>query len=99
MYLNLFTNWFVTPTLNVFKYAYRNTLLQKYFDVQPGSNRLLDNAQTNAWLLYEAGTPIIARTNSVWLLVQNGSSVSIPFGLSLHYELQNLVMCLGMSPA
>ncbi|KAK9784250.1 putative Amidohydrolase-related domain-containing protein [Seiridium cardinale] len=90
---------FVTPTLNVFEYAYRDPGLQQYFDVKPGSNRTLDHAQTNAQLLYEAGVPLIAGTDSVGSLDMNVTTVSVPFGLMLHYELQNFVKYLAMSPA
>ncbi|KAK9784001.1 putative Amidohydrolase-related domain-containing protein [Seiridium cardinale] len=75
---------FVTPTLNVFEYAYRDPVLQQYFDVQPGSNRTPDDAQTNAQLLYEAGVPLIAGTDSVGSLDMTGTTVSVPFDLTLH---------------
>ncbi|KAM0809598.1 putative Amidohydrolase-related domain-containing protein [Seiridium cardinale] len=75
---------FATPTLNVFEYAYRDPVLQQYFDVQPGSNRTLDDAQTNAQLLYEAGVPLIAGTDSVGSLDMTGTTVSVPFDLTLH---------------
>lgn len=90
---------FVTPTLNVFEYAYTDPVLQQYFHVEPNSNRSLSHAQTNAQLLYQAGIPMIAGTDSVGSLVQNGTTIEVPFGLTVHYEMQNLVNIVGMSPA
>lgn len=90
---------YVTPTLNVFEFAYRSATLEKYFAVGTASNRSLTHAETNAQLLYHAGVPMIAGTDSVGMLSMNGSSVAVPWGLSLHYELQNLVNIVGMTPA
>lgn len=90
---------FVTPTINVFEFAYRSQTLQGYFAVEPGSNRTLEHAETNAKLLYAAGVPLIAGTDSVGTLTMNGSSVAVPWGLTLHYELQDLVHMVGMTPA
>jgi imidazolonepropionase-like amidohydrolase len=90
---------FVTPTLNVFEYAYTTPALEQFFAVQPGSNRSLDHVQANARFLYEAGVPLIAGTDSVGPIPLNGTIVTVPFGLSLHFELQNLVNIVGMSPA
>lgn len=90
---------FVTPTLNVFEYAYRTPALQQYFGVSAGSNRTLEHVETNVRLLYQAGVPLIAGTDSVGTLVQNGTSVSVPWGLTLHYEMENFVNIVGMSPA
>lgn len=90
---------FVTPTLNVFEFAYRSPALQNYFAVEPGSNRSLSHAETNARLLYQYGIPMIAGTDSVGTLTRNGTSVEVPWGLSLHFELQNLVNIVRMSPA
>ncbi|KAH7311374.1 hypothetical protein B0I35DRAFT_322679, partial [Stachybotrys elegans] len=92
-------NQFVTPTLNVFEFAYRSQTLQRYFGVVPGSNRTLENAETNARLLYQHGVPLIAGTDAVGLLAVGHSSATVPWGLTLHYELQNFVRILGMSPA
>ncbi|KAK6062542.1 Adenine deaminase 2-like protein 2 [Seiridium cupressi] len=63
------------------------------------SNRTLDHAQTNAQLLYEAGVPLIAGTDSVGSLDMNDTTVSVPSGLTLHHESQNFVEYLAMSPA
>lgn len=90
---------FVTPTLNVFEYAYNDPTLQQYFQVTPGSNRSLSHAECNARMLYEAGVPLITGTDSVGTLVQEGNAVEVPFGLTLHYELQHFVQIIGMSPA
>ncbi|KAK9414549.1 putative Amidohydrolase-related domain-containing protein [Seiridium unicorne] len=81
---------FVAPTLNVFEYAYRDPVLQQYFDVQPGSNRTLDHAQTNAQLLYEAGVPLIAGTDSVGSLDMN---VEVAVGQARYQQLSSPVHC------
>ncbi|KAI8254638.1 hypothetical protein K4K58_006257 [Colletotrichum sp. SAR11_239] len=90
---------YVTPTLNIFEYGYRDAVLSKFLNIQPGSNRTLDNAHTNARLLHEAGVPILAGTDAVGILKQGNATASVPFGLTLHFELENLVKYLGMSPA
>ena len=92
-------NQFVTPTINIFEYAYTDPILQKFFDVQPGSNRTLSHAETNARNLYLAGVPLVTGTDSVGTLTMNGTSVTIPFGLTVHYEMQHFVEIVGMSPA
>ena len=90
---------FVTPTLNVFEFGFRSPVLQKYFNIQANSNRSISHAETNSQRLYNAGVPLIVGTDSVGTLTMNGSSVEVPFGLSVHFELQNLVSILDMSPA
>ncbi|VUC31066.1 unnamed protein product [Clonostachys rosea] len=92
-------NQFVTPTLNVFEYAYRDPILQIFFGIEPGSNRSLENAETNTRLLYQGGVALVAGTDAVGSMSVNGTEVSVPFGLTLHYELQNFVNIVGMSPA
>jgi imidazolonepropionase-like amidohydrolase len=96
-----YQNQFVTPTLNVFEYAYspNNTQFRQYFGVTPGSNRTLSNAEENACRLYRAGIPLIAGTDSVGHLAANGLELDVPWGLTLHYELQHLVYIVGMTPA
>ena len=90
---------FVTPTLNVFEFAYRDPLLLSYFTVAAGSNRSLEHAEQNAKLLHQHGVPLIAGTDSVGTLTKDGKSTQVPWGLSLHFELQNFVNILGMTPA
>ena len=92
-------NQFVTPTLNIFEYGYSSPILQIFFGITPNGNRTLDHAHTNARSLYQAGVPLIAGTDAVGPISLNGSFVSVPFGLTLHQELENLVNIVGMSPA
>ncbi|CAH0054931.1 unnamed protein product [Clonostachys solani] len=92
-------NQFVTPTLNVFEYAYKDPVLQLFFGIEPGSNRSLENAETNSRLLYQGGVTIVAGTDAVGSMSVNGTEATVPFGLTLHYELQNFVNIVGMSPA
>jgi imidazolonepropionase-like amidohydrolase len=89
----------VTPTVNVFEFAYRDPVLLQYFAVQAGSNRSLSHAEHNAKLLYQMGVPLLAGTDPVGTLAKDGKSVQVPWGLTLHFELQNLVNIDGMSPA
>ena len=92
-------NQFVTPTINIFEYAYKDPALQHFFNIQPNSNRTLNHVEMNARKLYKAGVPMIVGTDAVGSLKVNGSVIAVPFGLTLHYELQNLVKVVGMSPA
>lgn len=90
---------FATPTLNIYDFGFRDPLLQKYFSIQPTSHRSIEHAETNAKALYNAGVPLIVGTDSIGKLTMNGSSVEVPLGLSVHFEMQNLVNIVGMSPA
>ncbi|KAF9874612.1 amidohydrolase [Colletotrichum karsti] len=90
---------YVTTTLNIFEYGYREPALEKFLNIQPGSNRTIDNAHANAHLLHKAGIPILAGTDAVGSLKMGNTTISVPFGLTLHFELENLVKYVGMSPA
>ncbi|MCJ1332433.1 hypothetical protein MMC10_009126 [Thelotrema lepadinum] len=90
---------FVTPTLNIFEFAYSTPAIGAFLGITPNSNRTLDHAETNAKLLYDAGVPIIAGTDAIGSLPMNGTVLNIPFGLTVHLELQHLVQIVGMSPA
>ncbi|KAI0469701.1 hypothetical protein GGR56DRAFT_661999 [Xylariaceae sp. FL0804] len=92
-------NQYITPTINVFEYAYSSTTLQSYFGVTGSPNRTLAHAHANARKLYGAGISLLAGTDSVGVLTFNGSSVAVPWGLTLHQELENFINILGMSPA
>lgn len=80
-------NQFVTPTLNAYKY-----LLE--LDVGAPS-RNLSNGVQSARTLHEAGVPLLVGTDS-FVDHENGM-INIPFGNSLHAELELLVQA-GMEP-
>ncbi|KAF3034940.1 hypothetical protein E8E11_001239 [Didymella keratinophila] len=48
--------------------------------------------------VFEAGVPLIAGTDSIGHRDANGLELDVPWGLTLHYELQNLVNIVGMAP-
>ncbi len=78
---------FVTPTFNVFEFAYKHPTLKKYFAVEPGSTQSLAHAETTAKMLRQAGVPPIAGTDPVRTLVMNGIVFELSYGLTLHYEM------------
>ncbi|KAJ4139784.1 hypothetical protein NW768_001128 [Fusarium equiseti] len=90
---------FVTPTHNVYEFGFREPVLQEYFNIQPSSNRSISHAESDAQHLYVADVPLIVGTDSIGTMTMNGSSVTVPFGSSVHFEMQNLVNIVGMSPS
>lgn len=86
-------NQTVTPTLAVIHASALNPAVANQLGGIP-TNYTQDVifATQNTKLLYDAGVTILAGTDSV------GTSLGVPFGLSLHRELQYLVE-LGMSEA
>lgn len=73
----------VTPTLQAFLYA------SKAFGLPEAEENLaLNNTSKNAKLVYDAGVPILAGTDST---THTTYPVNIPFGSSLHKELELLV--------
>ncbi|CAG7564278.1 unnamed protein product [Fusarium equiseti] len=59
----------------------------------------MEHAETNAKYLYSTGVPIIVGTDSVGTMTMNGSSVTVLFGLGVHFEMQSLMNIVGLSPA
>lgn len=80
-------NQFVTPTLNAFKY-----LLELDNEGPP---RNFSNGVQNIQILHEADVPLLVGTDS-FVDHENGV-INIPFGNSLHDELEVLVQA-GMEP-
>jgi imidazolonepropionase-like amidohydrolase len=74
-------NQFVTPTCNAFPY------------LSPGSN--FPNVLQNAGILYKAGVPILAGTDSY--IDPHNPILKIPFGSGLHAEFEYLVQA-GVKP-
>ncbi|KAK3331598.1 hypothetical protein B0T19DRAFT_455847 [Cercophora scortea] len=86
---------FLTPTLNIFQYAFSNPAILAFLGRSPtDKTNSYANAVTNLNTL-RPHIPILAGTDAFGLLVPG---INIPFGLTLHYELQNLVEA-GFTPA
>ena len=81
-------NQFVTPTCNVFPY-----ILQIPGGSPPGSN--FSNVLQNAAILYESGVQILVGTDS--FVDPDNALLRIPFGSSVHAELEYLVQA-GLKP-
>lgn len=90
---------FVTPTLNVFEYAYTDPVIASYFNTAASTNRTLAHAEENARQLYRAGIPLVVGTDASGTLSVGNQSFTVPYGSTVHYELQHFVNILGMSPA
>ena len=85
----------ITPTINIFQYEFSEPALFNFLN--PFSNATagsLSIVLQNAALAYQAGVTILAGTDAVGTL----GNITIPFGITLHQELQNLVQ-IGMTPA
>ncbi|PMD48238.1 hypothetical protein L207DRAFT_574917 [Hyaloscypha variabilis F] len=89
---------FVTPTMNLYKIALANPqaaeLLRGYLPTNETYAAVIENVA----LLHQAGIPVLAGTDSVGPYIANDPNAPNPLGLSLHYELENLVEA-GFTPA
>lgn len=85
---------FVTPTMTIFKAAFSNPLIMAIVRPNGPMNDTYDSVINNVRALHDAGVPLLAGTDAVGIISAN---VSIPFGLTMHGELQNLVAA-GFSP-
>ncbi|CAG9986784.1 unnamed protein product [Clonostachys byssicola] len=85
---------FVTPTLNIFKQAFENPLILNFLRPNGAGNITYEAVVSNVRLLHQAGVPLLAGTDAVGVVTP---MISVPFGLTLHWELQNLVVA-GLSP-
>lgn len=86
---------FVTPTMTVFQYEYSEPAILHGLDTPKNASEQLDWVLENARMLYDAGVPLLAGTDSIGDMEP---TYDFPFGLTLHQELQNLVT-IGMTPA
>ncbi|KAK3379067.1 hypothetical protein B0T24DRAFT_663323 [Lasiosphaeria ovina] len=87
---------FSTPTMNMARYTFSNPILLGQMGRTPNSPDSYAQVKANVKAIRAAGIPILAGTDAVGTLLPG---VTIPFGLTLHYELQNLVEATGMEPA
>ncbi|KAK1241182.1 hypothetical protein MKX08_001156 [Trichoderma sp. CBMAI-0020] len=81
------TTW-STPTMNIARYAFSNVELLTFTGHKVGGPDNYQNVYDNVKAIHAAGIPILAGTDSVGTVTAN---ISIPWGLSLHFELENLV--------
>lgn len=88
---------FVTPTMAIFRLAFSNPAVIQFLSGSGGSkgNSSYSTVRANVAALHKAGVPILVGTDSIGTISAN---VSLPFGITLHEELQNLVD-IGMTPA
>ncbi len=90
---------FVTPTMTIFNYLLNPpnpALLMMLRGKSTPGNSTWTNVVHNVRAMYEAGVPVIAGTDAVGTINAN---ISLPFGDTLHQEMQFFVEELGMSPA
>lgn len=78
--------------------AFENPLIVQILRGNVSTNETYSNVQKNVALLHEAGIPLLAGTDAVGLFVTPIANISIPFGLTLHWELEHLVEA-GLSAA
>ena len=91
---------FNTPTMNIFAYQFNDPSVAAFLDGNHGisTNSSYTTVRQNVAAAYKAGLPILAGTDAVGELNAGSNSLDIPWGITLHYELQNLVDA-GLSPA
>jgi imidazolonepropionase-like amidohydrolase len=77
-----------TPTMNIARYAFSNPVLLQFTGHQIGGPDSYENVYENVKAIHAAGIPILAGTDAVGTINAN---ISVPFGLTLHFELENLV--------
>ncbi|KAH6608443.1 amidohydrolase [Trichoderma cornu-damae] len=82
------SNTWSTPTMNIARYAFANPAILAFTGHQVGGPDSYENVYENVKAVHAAGIPILAGTDAVGTINAN---ISVPFGLSLHFELENLV--------
>ncbi|KAJ3766871.1 hypothetical protein FB446DRAFT_793706 [Lentinula raphanica] len=94
-------NMFVTPTMEMYRITYshwRLIFLLRGFSGLFESRSQYNNVQENVRRLHAAGIPLLAGTDAIGNALRTLTGASMPFGASLHCELENLVG-VGLSPA
>ena len=91
---------FNTPTMNIFAYQFNEPSVATFLDGNQGIsiNSSYMTVRQNVAAVQKAGLPILAGTDAVGEIKAGSNSLTIPWGITLHYELQNLVD-VGLSPA
>ncbi|KAH7389487.1 hypothetical protein DE146DRAFT_664263 [Phaeosphaeria sp. MPI-PUGE-AT-0046c] len=90
---------FVTPTMTILAFAFDppNPLVLTFLRGRPTpGNSSWSIVVHNVRAMYRAGIPLLAGTDAVGPISPN---ITLPFGDTLHGELQHLVEDVGMSPA
>jgi imidazolonepropionase-like amidohydrolase len=91
-------NQWATPTINIFKIAFQNPLIIQVLLGKQITSESYENVVDNVSRLRQAGIPVLAGSDATGLIGAAGMNMTIPFGLTLHWELENLVEA-GYSPA
>ncbi|KAJ4480067.1 hypothetical protein J3R30DRAFT_3656975 [Lentinula aciculospora] len=92
-------NMFVTPTMEVFRIAYAHPKLAGLLQGPQGfGNTTFADIQKNVQKMLVAGVPLLAGTDSVGDILLQITGASLPFGPTLHCELENFVD-IGMTLA
>ena len=79
-------NQYVTPTLNIFKVLLPDPVARNLTGLTSSSDTY-DNVRANVKAMHEAGLPILAGTDAF----DQNPAIYVPMGVTLHYELVNLV--------
>ncbi|KAI1423631.1 hypothetical protein F5Y12DRAFT_520419 [Xylaria sp. FL1777] len=85
---------FVTPTMTIFKYGYSNPAVFAFLGRTNSTNATYAHVEENVRRLHRAGVSIIAGTDAVGAVAPG---VDLPFGSTLHQELQ-LLNGVGLTP-
>lgn len=87
-------NQFITPTMIVFNLTLNNSEALIALQGQPNTNQSFTFVQNNVRAMHEAGIPILAGTDAIGV----NPPFNLPFGLTLHMELEKFVE-VGFTPA
>jgi imidazolonepropionase-like amidohydrolase len=85
---------FVTPTMNIFKYGFSNPAALVFLGKANNTNATYANVVENVRRLWAAGVPLLAGADAVGPIAPG---FDVPFGLSLHWELE-LLNGVGLTP-
>ncbi|KAJ3900652.1 hypothetical protein F5879DRAFT_402498 [Lentinula edodes] len=92
-------NMFVTPTMEMFRIAYAYPRLAFILRGWKGFVKTsFADIQKNVHKMFMAGIPLLAGTDSIGNALRFLTGASLPFGPTLHCELENFVD-IGMTPA
>lgn len=74
--------------MDIFKIGYTNPAVVTIIRRTNNTNSSYIYVESNVRLIYEAGVPNLAGIDAVGLIM---TGLDVPFGLTLHWELDNLV--------
>jgi imidazolonepropionase-like amidohydrolase len=84
---------YITPTMNIFKLLLPDPIARNLTGYT-GANSTYDHVRSNVRAMHEAGLPLIAGTDAF----DQNPLLLVPMGITLHFELENLVDA-GFTPA